>query len=433
MSHRSRLLVCALLLMAVARLPASAGLLEYVAKPDPAYQWSKIGEQSAGILKVTDLAMTSQQWQGITWKHTIRIFSPPQIRNPQAMVLVIAGGNPGPIARDNYLPLMTALATSISEPVAILYNIPNQPLFGGLQEDYLIAYTFDKYLQTGDETWPLLLPMTKSAVRAMDTLQAFAQQEWQRDLTSFVVTGASKRGWTTWLTGAADPKRVAGIAPMVIDTLNLPTQMAHQIETWGKYSASISEYTERGIQGRTLTPQGVALLKLVDPYTFLDRITMPKLIINGANDQYWVIDALNFYWGEVKPPKWVLYVPNATHGLEDVARLANTLIAFVPAVTGGPALPAMSWEHGDADGKVTLDITADPKPVAARIWVNRSQDMDFRDNRWEPTPMTEQGSAFVGSIAKSKTENMALFGEAEFNNGGRTFTLSTQVRVVPLK
>jgi len=65
------------------------------------------------------------------------------------------------------------------------------------------------------------LPMTKSAVRAMDTVTAFLGSS--REVTSggrFVVAGGSKRGWTTWTTAAVD-KRVVGIIPIVIDVLNI--------------------------------------------------------------------------------------------------------------------------------------------------------------------------------------------------------------------
>ena len=61
--------------------------------------------------------------------------------------------------------------------------------------------------------------MTKAAVRAMDTATEFLAKEGVR-LEKFVVSGASKRGWTTWTTGVVD-KRVVAIAPLVIDMLNL--------------------------------------------------------------------------------------------------------------------------------------------------------------------------------------------------------------------
>ena len=83
----------------------------------------------------------------------------------------------------------------------------------------------------GNEMWPARLPMTKSAVRALDTVTEFMKSEagGKINVETFMVAGGSKRGWTTWTTAAVD-KRVVAIAPMVIDLLNKrPREKAAQI------------------------------------------------------------------------------------------------------------------------------------------------------------------------------------------------------------
>src|SRR5208282_3251366 len=75
----------------------------------------------------------------------------------------------------------------------------------------------------------------QSAVRAMDAVQAWASEQGKGEVKRFVVTGGSKRGWTTWLTGAVD-NRVIAIAPMVIVMLNMGAQGPNQLDVWGQYS-----------------------------------------------------------------------------------------------------------------------------------------------------------------------------------------------------
>jgi len=406
--------------------PARADLLSYVARPEPEFRWEKKSETPLGELKVTDLYLCSQVWKGIKWEHTVRVMSPPKVEYPNAMVLMITGGNPGP----QELMLGSMVANALGARFAVLYNIPNQPLFGGLSEDDLIAHTYMEYMKSGDEEWPLLFPMAKSAVKAMDALQAFSEQEWGQKIDTFVVTGASKRGWTTWLTGIADP-RVKGIAPIVYDNLNIPAQMPYQLKTWGKYSEQIDDYTRRGLQQQLNTPLGRKLVRMVDPYSYLPRLKMPKLIINATNDRYWTLDALNLYFSDLPGDNWILYVPNQPHGIQDAARVVAAEAAFFRHVAGGQQMPRMRWTYGRWKGGLTMRLESDPQPKSAKLWIARSATRDFRESKWEASPMQARGAAFVAVVDPPKKGSIAFFAEPQFDIGGKTFTLSTSVRILP--
>jgi PhoPQ-activated pathogenicity-related protein len=321
-------------------------------------------------------------------------------------------------------------------PVAFLYGIPNQPLFDGKKEDGLIAETFVRYLKTEDESWPLLFPMAKSVVRAMDALQSFSREEWKTELKSFVVSGASKRGWTSWMTGAAD-SRVKAIAPLVIDMLNFGKQLPHQVLSFGKPSEMIRDYTERGLIPIPDSPVGRKLWAMVDPWMYRDKMTMPKMIINGANDPYWPQDALNLYWDDLKGDNRLLYVPNAGHGLEqtyadgkkDRNRVISTLSAFARCEIRNEPMPKMSWKHGEEGNDLTLEVTCDPAPKAARLWVSDSATRDNRKSIWKEQEAKLNNRTVAGSVDKPREGWRTFFAECEFEKDGQTFFLSTQLRM----
>src|SRR5207244_941973 len=128
-------------------------------------------------------------WHDIVWKHDLQVFVPADVKPGSTLFLWNQGGKPGP----GSIFLELDLAKKMKAPVCFLFGVPNQPLLGDKKEDALIAETFVRYLATKDASWPLLFPMTKSLVKAMDALQAFAKHEWKVEVKSFVVAGASKR------------------------------------------------------------------------------------------------------------------------------------------------------------------------------------------------------------------------------------------------
>lgn len=436
--HRLGSLAACLAVCALANTSAHADLEEYVKAPDAAFAWTHKGTDESEAGKAHRIELTSQVWQGITWTHDLRVYEPTKLEYPGPMVLFITGGRNGgqPKADDHALGF--GLAKLCGARVAVLRQVPNQPLLDGKNEDDLISETFLRYLATKDENWPLLFPMVKSAVRAMDALQAWGKEQ-GRVPVQFVVTGASKRGWTTWLTGAVDP-RVIAIAPMVIPTLNFAKQNPHQIEVWGKYSEQIDDYVRKGLMEKLGTKDGEKLTSLVDPYFYINRLTIPVLQINGTNDRYWTLDSMNLFWDDLSDPKYVAYLPNAGHGLDQNREYATHGIAalFRHAVTNR-AMPKVSWKHRDfRDGRPCLDIGISgdplgPSPKSVTIWTAKSETQDFRDAKWT-LERREDYRGPGGSIVELPESGwFALFGDMTCEIDGLEYHLSTQIRIVPPK
>jgi PhoPQ-activated pathogenicity-related protein len=267
--------------------------------------------------------------------------------------------------------------------VAVLMQAPYQPIdfpdvAAPLKEDALIAYSWDKAIETGDYSWPAYLPMVKAAVRAMDTVQDFVPDVASSTVERFVVIGASKRGAATWLTPVVDP-RVAAIAPMVIDFLNLPEQMAHHLAVYGDYAPAIQDYVDYRLPQRIGTPEGAALVQVVDPYAYRNRLAVPKYIIGSSGDQFFPPDAARFYFDDLPGEKLLRYVPDSDHSLSNSpASLLDTvsgLFAWYRTIVEDKPRPVITWER---DGDSVL-VHSSRRPLAARLWKARNPDArDFR-------------------------------------------------------
>jgi PhoPQ-activated pathogenicity-related protein len=397
----------------------------YVRAADTNFSWRVVGQSNLPNATATQLELTSQQWRGITWTHSMIIVRPAKVRQPDIAFLLISGDGSG----RGSVELLRTLADRAGAVAAVVTRVPNQPLFDGRKEDAIIAYTFDQFLKTGDTTWPVLFPMAKSAVRAMDAVQEWSVREHGAKIDRWVVGGASKRGWTTWLTAAVDP-RVKGIAPMVIDMLNMPAQTAWASKVYGKQSEKIRDYTELGLIEKMGQPAMQQLRNWVDPFSYRQRYSMPKLILLGTNDPYWTVDSLRHYWEELPGPKLVFQTPNAGHDLGGGRQATQTLAAFYEMIASGGELPKMEWKRGAGE----LTVRANPRPRSARLWVAESKDRDFRDEVWSsrelPLPAGD-GPLVVPLSAPERGYRACLVETRETAPDGRDYLLSTEVCVTP--
>lgn len=416
---------------------APSPLADYVARPDATYHWVKKGTGRILAAEYAELVLTSQTWRDIVWKHQLFVIKPYSApKDVRHALLFISGGSwrdeletSASSSPPRDAQMYVTLAELLKTPVAVLLHVPHQPIFDGKKEDAAIAYTFDEYLRTKDPEWPLLLPMVKSAVRGMDAAQEFARREWSLDLSTFTVTGASKRGWTTWLTSAVD-KRVTALAPMVIDVLNMAPQLAHQEEVYGQPSEQIHDYTERGMHRKLQSDEGKSLVAIVDPYQYRQAFQQPKLIILGTNDPYWTVDALNLYWDGLTGQKYVLYVPNNVHGLKDYGRVFGSLNALHQHVVRGRQLPQLSWQYEERDGGVRLTVKSDPPARQIVAWMATAPTQDFRQSKWQSQPMNLDGGQHTVQVDRRRAGFAAVFAEAEYQAEDSPYYFSTNIRVV---
>jgi PhoPQ-activated pathogenicity-related protein len=409
---------------------ASGPLADYVTAADGSTEWTRIAGGDVAACRFVAAELVSQTWRGLPWRHQLAVCIPESlaVERPPVLLWIDGGSTPEgavtPPAKQ--LPIIAAIAEAAGLPAAVVRQVPNQPLEGGRREDDLIAHTFEQFFRTGDPTWPLLLPMVKTVAAALDAVAALAHDEWQLDLDGCVVAGASKRGWTSWLAAAVEP-RVRGLVPMVIDMLDLPRHMQLQVESFGAPSQAIHDYVSRGIHRQLDSPRGRELLALVDPVRYAAAITQPKVIALGTNDEYWPLESHALYREQLRGPTWVSYVPNAGHGIPPL-RVAPLVAALGRHVAGAEPLPDVAWSC-DAAAR-TCTLAADPLPAAALLWTTESESRDFRGARWTARPVDLGAGRCREQVAPPAAGFRAALVECRYDRAPLPVYLSTGPLVI---
>ena len=390
------------------------------------------------------IKMTSGRWlteaevNQTLWWHWVDVVVPNEMASSDAL-LFVGGGS----SNDNKIYLDTiAIEQSLKTQsvIAHISNVPFQPLnFMGTDstdryEDDIIAYGWKKFLSQGakdkDRLWLSRFPMTRAVVRAMDVIEEITKNSSQAT-KNFFVSGASKRGWTTWTTAAVD-YRVMGIAPLVIDLLNIVPSFEHHYKAYGDWSPAVKNYVDLGIMDWIGTSAFDRLMDLVEPYEFKERFIIPKLIVNGTIDEFFLPDSWQFYWDQLPGAKYLHYVPNGNHGLAGSYRSQNVYSFYHRLIRKNP-MPDMDWKidsdsiyvqiDSDESYKISLWQANNPKHRDFRIWeIGKSwkkSDLPLQDSGAYAVRIPE-GEGFTASLIE------VVFGEKDKNP--ITLTTGTTVR-----
>ncbi len=227
---------------------------------------------------------------------------------------------------------------------------------------------------------------------------------------------------------------MVGIVPMVIDLLNLEKSLTHHYEAYGFWAPAIKDYEKIGVMNWIGTPEFKSMMKIVEPYSYRDRLTMPKFLINAAGDQFFLPDSSQFYFDDLKGEKYLRYVPNTDHSLRN-SDAQESLVAYYDALLQNKPRPRFSWKF-EKDGSIRVKTFDQPSGV--KLWqATNPAKRDFRlesiGAAYKSSPLTEQGKGvYTAKVEKPATGWTAFFVELTFPSGGKyPFKFTTAVRVVP--
>ncbi|XP_072181379.1 autocrine proliferation repressor protein A-like [Diadema setosum] len=394
-----------LLIAFMAAVATATPLDDYVNAPDDHYSFTLLNkyvipeEYTAYVIN-----MTSQKWltyndsDSAIWWHYLTITIPHRLISTEHAFLFITGGSqhssPPDPRSDNEVRRTSNIALGAGIVGATLRQVPNQPIVFKTDpkqmkrtEDAIIAFTWRHFIENGTDqpNWLLRLPMTKAAVRAMDTITTFVAQQYAgQNVSKFIVAGESKRGWTTWTTGVVD-KRVVAIAPIVLDLLNMVKNMHHHYRSLGGWTFEFNDYYEENITIYMDVPQIFEMASIIDPYAYRDRLTMPKLIITAGSDEFFLPDDSYYYFNDLPGPKYLSITPNDEHELRfhDV-ELTNQLTSFILSVVEptGWIPPNITWKRYENSTHGIIEMNSDPLPAKVEVFRTLTNRGPRRDFRW---------------------------------------------------
>ena len=356
-------------------------------------------------------------WQGENWRHEVLLTEPTNLLSRNVCYIEVTGDDAG----EPDLAYSKALAEASGVLVATMFQTPNQPLWNMVEDD-LIAHTFEKYMTTGDPEWPLLVPMVRGVLATIDSLIDWSLGRF----THFVIGGASKRGWTAWMTAALEDPRVKGIVPVVFDNLNMAAQIKRQKAIWGELSPMLDDYTKRMLHDAAFSEEGESLRFLVDPYRHLARMRCPALVVNGTNDAYWAVDALSLYAKELLPGSATQVVPNLGHSIGDWEYRLSTFGAFVQRCAGLVPFPETTYDWQKSDVGTTISARSNSEVRQCRVWGSGSPDHWFADKEFfvDILPGPEV------TIRRRNGYNQAVMLEIEHELDGRMVRTTSPVMVI---
>ena len=400
-------------------------LEDYVDKPDDAYRWSIEHVEKLDDMKHLVVDLNSQSWldektvNRSVWKHWLRVYVPEEPTTNVAMLFIGGGKNQSEVPT-NVLEDFALLAKVTQTIVVYLGQVPNQPLmFEGnpfpIREDALVAYSWRQYFENGDQHWIVNLPMVKSVVRAMDATTEFLRTEEAGgyEINEFVVSGGSKRGWTTWLTAAIDD-RVKAIIPIVFDALKFEDSLHNHFKSYGYWSPALADYAAEGLLQKLGTDEVQDLFIITDPYEYRKDLELPKYLINSAGDEFFPVDSARFYFNDLIGDKYLRYIPNTDHSMSG-SDVNESMATFLWLIANKKEVPSFDW-NWESDSELKLSNYQGTISQINLFSAYNDSGRDFRMLRESDDSRFGRGPLWTKDTAYKKGTELPILGEWSINS-----------------
>ncbi len=399
---------------------------------------------------------TSVPWHGTTWTHHATLYLPlPAPAGGWTTAAVDSEQTtegtdvPNPLVAGLYA---SAVASATGVPVAIISNVPPNPLtlpgdgadvtallaahpelsmcFGAPLDETTLQTCTDAIYQDGaDTTWNLEPALARAYLRslvALRNLEPLIQADPTGSAlaafqpTSFATGGYSKRGMAQWFVAAADPSVTAiWVGSGEQPSFKMYTQL--KFSEWGDQSSLIQPLSFWD------TPFGQEAIAQIDATSWADRLAGAKIsAVRGTDDEIWPFGLINTFPAMFPMLQHLGFVPDAMHlydsdGNYTIARveLSSSWTGAVGQLAGKAAAPTVS---------ATFDLTANPITVTATIagqspaatvrawWTNGlhctkpmdssyahfivwgKDDVDMRDVAWQSVTLSGANGTFTGTL-----------------------------------
>jgi PhoPQ-activated pathogenicity-related protein len=329
--------------------------------------------------------MTSQKWldedqvSKSIWWHMCGVIIPDEIADyERAWIFTEGGSNRESTTPPDFNDPFNILGATVSANTGLIgayvLNNPNSPIVfaddptqRSRSEDRLIAWTWRSYLNNPEPNNEIVarMPMTKAGKRGMDMVAEVAREKVpQSNINKFIVTGASKRGWTAMSIAAVD-QRVEMCIPIVFTLLNMKENMIrHHQAMNGNWSFALEPYYDENVTMEVHNPKLEGITELEDMLNYKERLTMPKLFILATGDEFFFAQDLDTYWHELPDPKYLLFNPNTQHILfPKYLAILETLQGFMISLSSGAPLPSIQWEKGTTETGGEIEVWVEPAPI----------------------------------------------------------------------